>query len=108
MRAQGSCMHMTSRFKETMSCNISEGAISTHAEVRGHVFFLLSHLSASAPGLVSSPQSLRDADMRFHFNYLRHKWWGNLNGCVVTISVLSVLLSCSFKETGPLTLKNWL
>lgn len=76
MGAQGSCMHMTSRFKEIMSSNISKEAISTQVEVRGYVFFL-SHLSASASGLVGSLQSLRDADMRFHFNYLRHKSWKN-------------------------------
>lgn len=39
MGAQGSCMHMTSWFKEIMSCNISEEAISTQVEVRGYVFF---------------------------------------------------------------------
>lgn len=41
MGAQGSCMHMTSWFKEIMSCNISEEAISTQVEVRGYVSFSL-------------------------------------------------------------------
>lgn len=41
MGAQGSCMHMTSRFKEIMSSNISKEAISTQVEVRGYVFFSL-------------------------------------------------------------------
>lgn len=71
-------MCMTSWFKDIVPCNISKEAISTQADVKGHVFFFF------APTFLhqllvwlAALRSLPDADMRFNGNYLEHKSWKN-------------------------------